>query len=296
MGYTYNASIYRSYASGNVVGRARTGGLVGEFEDGSSFNSNESKIQDSYASGSVTSTGKAGALVGTLCSGNVLNSYAVGSVTSTESTTGGAIGAHDLALESDDCPEFSEIVSGVFWNSSTIGSTAVSPYGGATGKTTSELKTLATFTSPWSIATLWQADKVWAICPTLNSGYPVLTSLTLQASCVLPVVAAKPVNTVKPTISGSKKKVGAKLTAVKGNWTSAATPTIAYQWYRCTKPLSAAATTIRANLKCSAIARAKSSSYKLATADKKKYIVLKVTATNATGSTVYYSKASTKIS
>ncbi len=81
-----NSSISRSYASGMVTGTAGVGGLVGN---------SRGDIIDSYATGSVFGTGDGiGGLVGN-SRGDISNSYATGSVFGTGDGIGGLVGNQD---------------------------------------------------------------------------------------------------------------------------------------------------------------------------------------------------------
>lgn len=76
----YNGGeIYNSYAAENVTGNSLSGGLVSV---------NSGLIQNSYSIGDVTSPGMAGGLVGYNYGGQIIDSFAKGSVSS-QSTNGG---------------------------------------------------------------------------------------------------------------------------------------------------------------------------------------------------------------
>lgn len=102
------------------------------------------------------------------------------------------------------------------------------------------------------------------------------------------IAGLDPVNTGAPTISGTPK-VGTTVTGAKGTWTGLPTPTISYQWFRCTAAGSASATQPTG---CTLISAATSSTYKLVTADKTAgYLRVRVTGTSAEGSAVRFSAA-----
>jgi hypothetical protein len=111
---------------------------------------------------------------------------------------------------------------------------------------------------------------------------------TKYSAATAKIAGLDPVNTVAPSISGTPK-VGITVTGVRGTWTGVPTPTLSYQWYRCTATGVAAATV---PVTCTVIAGATKSTYKLLTADKTAgYIRVKVTATSTAGVTVRVSAA-----
>lgn len=139
----------RSYATGNVSGYSRVGGLVG---------ANGGTISNSYATGDVNGDNNVGGLVGR-CGGNISYSYAIGAVTGVNAgQTGGLLG-----YDSDGCDDTAN-----YWDTETT-TQATSDAG--TGKTTVEMKILATFT-PGSDD--WDFESVWAISAEFNNNYPCL--------------------------------------------------------------------------------------------------------------------------
>lgn len=89
-----------------------------------------------------------------------------------------------------------------------------------------------------------------------------------------------PTNTISPSISG-KAKVKQTLTASNGTWTG--DPTITYQWYRCNKAVKGGLTSLPTKVKCTDIAGATSSTYKLTKKDKSKYVLVVVKGKNSAG-------------
>jgi len=83
-------------------------------------------------------------------------------------------------------------------------------------------------------------------------------------------------------------KVGSTITAAPGFWTGNPQPTTTYKWYRCSVAGKTALKVSKpaASAKCAAIAGKTFKTYKLAKADKGKFIRVAVTAKN-TGATLY---------
>jgi len=181
--------VSNSYATGNVTGIDNVGGLIGEGDEGSVasgvyatglvtgrgntdqdlgglLGENAGTLTNCYATGEVDQGGDSGGLVGeNTGSGTVSNCYSTGEVDAeTVGTDGGLVAVN------------SGSVSSSFWD--TVTSDAETSAGG-TGKTTAELKTLATFTDAgWSITESCDATTIWGLCSTRNSGYPYLTFYT----------------------------------------------------------------------------------------------------------------------
>ena len=150
-------TISNSYATGSVTGNESVGGLVGF---------NEGTVSNSYATGSVTGD-FVGGLLGYNNFGTVSNSYATGSVTG--NSVGGLIGVNN-----------SGTVNNGYWDTQTSGQATSS---GGTGKTTAEMKQLASFTG-WDISASGGSNAVWRIyagqsAPLLRS---FLTPATITAS------------------------------------------------------------------------------------------------------------------
>jgi hypothetical protein len=98
--------------------------------------------------------------------------------------------------------------------------------------------------------------------------------LTTASSAPTAVVSSRsaPVNTAKPTISGTAK-VGEELSATNGTWSGGAT-SFTYQWQRCTSSSS-----------CADVDGATSRTYGVRSADVGDTLRVAVTAHNASGST-----------
>jgi hypothetical protein len=129
VGYSHGA-VSNSYSSGNVIGGWYVGGLVGRNYQGT--------VSNSYSMANMIGDWDVGGLVG-FSAGNVSNSYSTGGVTGNWGV-GGLVGSNY------------GIVSNSFWNMQTSGQTTSS---GGTGKTTAEMKNIATFSEAW-----WDIDAV----------------------------------------------------------------------------------------------------------------------------------------
>jgi hypothetical protein len=124
------ATLSNSYATCGVTGNSSVGGLVGDnwYYEGS--------VSDSYSSGKVTGRRRIGGLVGLNDYGSVTHSYSTGTVNG-ESDVGGLVGYNKGT------------VNNCLWDIQTSGQ--VSSDGG-TGKTTAQMKSVATFSSAgWNI-------------------------------------------------------------------------------------------------------------------------------------------------
>jgi len=149
-------TISDSYSTSNVTGDSSVGGLVGE---------NIGTISDSYSTSNVTGDSSVGGLVGRNDGGNVINSYSTGNVIGV-TYVGGLIG--------ENVGEGT--ISNSFWDIETSGQATSA---GGTGKTTMQMKDIATFSGAgWDI--IWVADSgtrnpsyIWNIVN--NVTYPFLS-------------------------------------------------------------------------------------------------------------------------
>jgi hypothetical protein len=106
---------------------------------------------------------------------------------------------------------------------------------------------------------------------------------------------AAPRSVAAPTITGTAK-VGRVLTSARGSWTGVPSAITSAQWYRCTKSGTTTPTTSSlSGSGCVAISGATKPSYKAVTADKGKYLRLRVKAQNESGTVYRWSKATVKI-
>jgi len=171
VGDNANSAITNSYAIGTVTADANAsqnvGGLVGN-------NNSNSSIENSYASGPVTGNNYVGGLVGYDNGNGITNSFATGPVTGS-SYTGGLLGGSSGSS-----------VNSSFWDR-TVNADPALDNGFGTGKTTTELKTLATFIDAgWDIDDAGGTGSVWRIydgntMPLLRG---FLTPLTITATPV----------------------------------------------------------------------------------------------------------------
>ena len=98
--------------------------------------------------------------------------------------------------------------------------------------------------------------------------------------------------TVKPTAFGTAT-VGRTLTA-RGTWVGYPTPTLRYQWYVCTRAVTAARSTVPST--CKRITGATRSTYRVTSAQRGKYVAVLVTGTSLrTTATTWLSKTTSKV-
>lgn len=171
IGSDQNSTISNSFSKGNVSGEGfpyKLGGFIGE-----AYNSN---IKNSYSTGNVAGDDDVGGFIGNFSNSSVYNCYSVGEV-SGMFDVGGFIGDSSSSI----------IVSNSFWDMENSG--IDSSHCDATGKTTSEMKDLATFTDNSTIG----LDKAWDfvsnpnddiedndIWQMENNNYPILSGLPMQ--------------------------------------------------------------------------------------------------------------------
>ena len=157
----YNkGTIETSFVSSSAVVTATSnypGGLVGL---------NTGTISNSFSAAAVSSPNFGAGLVALLRTGSITNSYASGPVSGT--LPRGLVGVNNSGTESNS-----------FWDTENSG-VATSALG--TGKTTTQMQTLSTF-SAWSISNTWSTSNVWGICSAVNSGYPFLTVFYSSNPC-----------------------------------------------------------------------------------------------------------------
>jgi hypothetical protein len=133
---SYLSTVSNSYSTGNVTGYSDVGGLVG-LNGGKVGMGGGSTVTDSHSTGSVTGNSSVGGLVGWNYYSSVTDSYSTGSVTGDEGV-GGLVGY-----------SYHSTVSNSFWDIQTSGQ---STSDGGTGKTTAQMKNIATFSgAAWNI-------------------------------------------------------------------------------------------------------------------------------------------------
>ncbi|MGB6873260.1 MAG: GLUG motif-containing protein [Dehalococcoidia bacterium] len=128
-----DGTVRNCYSTGSVTGGDPTGGLVG---------SNFGTVSNSYCTASASGRGNVGGLVG-YNGGTVRDCYSTGRVTGGWGPTGGLVGSVGWSGGS---------VSSSYWDTKTSGQATSA---GGTGKTTTEMKTIATFSGAgWNIITV----------------------------------------------------------------------------------------------------------------------------------------------
>jgi hypothetical protein len=106
-------------------------------------------------------------------------------------------------------------------------------------------------------------------------------------------IATRATATIKPSVTGTARS-GQTLTAKIGTWRGTPAPTYRYQWYACTKAVTATRTSAPST--CTAIAGATRSTFKLTTAQRNKYVAVLVTGTSVgTTATTWLSKTTAKV-
>lgn len=190
----YSSLISKAYSTGEINGYGeRVGGIVGNLGDSSS-------VSQSYSTSNVTTHGNyAGGLVGFLDGGSVSNSYARGAVHG--NVVGGLVGrafsgtidrAYSTGMVDTENEDHGGLVgitdisgdNGLFWDTETSIGTSVFGH----GKTTSEMKNVATYTDTSTVGlglSFWdfigtengdtETEDLWAIQSSFNDGYPCLT-------------------------------------------------------------------------------------------------------------------------
>jgi parallel beta-helix repeat protein len=196
VGINNNGRIDKCYSTGSVCGWSGSaqyvGGLVGR-------NASEGIISNCYSTVSVYGASYYPSYVGGLvgffdwdegpASGRIINCYSTGPVVN-GSYVGGLIGGNPGG-----------VVSNCFWDIETSGRVTSD---GGTGKSTSEMKDVATFTYEWNEETeegsvgldkAWDFvgnpyndtgnEDIWNINPAINDGYPFLTAFPEKMSVSL---------------------------------------------------------------------------------------------------------------
>jgi hypothetical protein len=203
-----------TYTGGNYAG-----GIVGSFGAGT--------IRYSAFLGSFSASeeyGAIGSFTGTVASGNTQHSYGRAVMSGTSAVKAGMNGYSSVRVSSSYTVtpganfgitgfNSSGIVTNSFWDT-TVGPSIARPDGtavaGATGKTTTQLRDIATYSAAgWNIVSGWEAfstsgtPKIWGICSGVNDGYPFLLWEYSTNPCVSPPAAsssaAAPAPSTTPT-------------------------------------------------------------------------------------------------
>ena len=167
---SYTGTVDRCFSSGTVT--SNNGGYVGGFVG----NPYEVVITDSYTVSniSVAATSSVGGFFSSSPTASTnkptfTRTYAAGTI------TGGSAGG--FGGQSN----YTNTYTDSFWDTQTTSNSTSVPNsngGNLTGKTTSEMKTLATFTdiATTGLSTTWDFDTIWNIdtSGTINNGYPYL--------------------------------------------------------------------------------------------------------------------------
>jgi hypothetical protein len=134
---TSGGTVSECYSTGSVTAGCPTGALLG---------ANFGTVTDSYSAGTTTGGREVGGLVG-LNAGSVSDCYATGMVTGKWSPTGGLVGSTEWS---------GGTASSSFWDIETGGQPTSA---GGTGKTTAEMKSIATFSGAgWNIIAVANPD------------------------------------------------------------------------------------------------------------------------------------------
>jgi len=134
VGQNVYGTVTSSYFRGSVTGNSKVGGLMG---------TNIGTVSDSYSNANVIGYSRVGGLEGWNI-GTTNNSYATGSVTGADAV-GGLLGDNVYGTVGDS-----------FWDIETSGQATSD---GGVGKTTEEMKNIATFSSAgWSITAVGSAE------------------------------------------------------------------------------------------------------------------------------------------
>jgi hypothetical protein len=168
MGCQYNGSVSRSFATGNYDTVSETfavddvSGLVSSLANTS--------VTDSYSIATITGSTNVAGLVNLAQGSSLTRTYAatVLNPLNEQTVVGGLIASQWETAENT--------VQSSFWDQTV--SNATTSEDGGTGKTTSDLKTLSTYSDAgWDIVSSIDSSRVWGICPAINNGYPFLQAL-----------------------------------------------------------------------------------------------------------------------
>lgn len=140
LAYLVDGTVEQCYASGEVSGTHYVGGLIGFIGRGRAMN-----VLNSYAVGAVTSEDQAGGLAGDAHAGTITNCYAAVYLNGNPEHVGGLIGRETGNAE----------VRGSFWDTEV--STAPESAGG-TGHPTESMTSSRTFSREWDMREIWDIE------------------------------------------------------------------------------------------------------------------------------------------
>jgi hypothetical protein len=180
VGQSRSSTVYRCFSICTVNASSwSSGGIVG-------YNYVNSTVSNCYSSSQVNGTNAAAGLVGNNTNSTVRNSYSTGHP-SASSYLGGLVGLNQNSTTVNS-----------FWD---IESSGLTTSLGGTGKTTAQMKDLATFTSlattgltaPWDFMGNPNNDTgtedIWALSSECNNGYPNLNHESQPLSLDAPEVS-----------------------------------------------------------------------------------------------------------
>ena len=164
---------------------------------------------------------------------------------------------------------------------------------------------LNTFRFDFSTAGAWSSSKIYTklvifpdflVATTVPAAVYYFDEIAINGAVTSALPSVIPSNTVVPAFSNKTFKVGTTLTSLAGTWLGSGSVTFTYAWYRCTvsSKVIGLAAPVKAN-KCTTISGQRTSRYKLAKADKGKYIRLLITARNDAGSGTVLTKSTGKV-
>jgi len=201
IGLLETSTVSNSFSIVTVIGGGQVGGLIGQ--------ASGSLIQNCFSNGDVELTEEphSGGLIGVISNSILLNCYSSCNVNVNSTNVGGLVGSNYYNTNISNCYsvgyvnttgnnagglvgydyDHTSIVSNSFWDIETSGQITSS---GGTGKTTIEMKDVATYTSletigleePWDFIGNPFDDNgnedYWDINDEINNGYPYLVDVT----------------------------------------------------------------------------------------------------------------------
>jgi len=172
-GLVVDSHIEEVYTTGTVTGEIFVGGLIGD------YGLAPGTVVNCYSLATVKGSDVVGGLVGIMGNAVIKTSYSAGQVIQDksevddssqgdeETTIGGFLGGDVPDNDKDIAPS---IFLSNYYDTQVSGQSDTT---GATGKTTAEMKTKATFTAGTG-EEVWDFTNVWGISSTINNGYPYL--------------------------------------------------------------------------------------------------------------------------